>query len=80
MKRFLVFAYEIYYPQGGMEDFKGDCDTLLEAHELLKQRESHEERFHIYDTVTRKIVFSHDIADDNEDNYYEQSHYEEDEN
>lgn len=31
MKRYLVFAYECYYPNGGWNDFKGSYDTLEEA-------------------------------------------------
>jgi len=32
MKRFLVFAYEQYYPRGGWGDFVGDFDTLEEVY------------------------------------------------
>ena len=31
MKRFLVFAGDAYYPEGGMHDFQEDFDTLEEA-------------------------------------------------
>ena len=31
MKRFLVFAGDCYYPDGGMNDFQEDFDTLEEA-------------------------------------------------
>lgn len=31
MKRFLVFASQVYYPGGGWEDFLQSCDTLDEA-------------------------------------------------
>jgi hypothetical protein len=31
MKRFLVFAGDAYYPEGGMNDFHDDFDTLEEA-------------------------------------------------
>lgn len=31
MKRFLAFAYDSYYPSGGMGDFRGDFDTLESA-------------------------------------------------
>ena len=35
MKRFLVFAYDEYYPGGGLSDFRGEFDTLDELHESL---------------------------------------------
>ena len=31
MKRFLVFAGDAYYPEGGMYDFQDDFDTLEEV-------------------------------------------------
>ena len=31
MKRFLVFGFDSYYPDGGWEDFKGHADTLEAA-------------------------------------------------
>lgn len=31
MKRFLVFAYDTYYPRGGWTDFRSAHDTLEEA-------------------------------------------------
>jgi len=31
MKRFLVFAGDAYYPEGGMYDFQHDFDTLEDA-------------------------------------------------
>lgn len=31
MKRFIAFAYDQYYPGGGMGDFIGSADTLEEA-------------------------------------------------
>lgn len=31
MKRYIIFAYEAYYPGGGWSDFCGDFDTVEEA-------------------------------------------------
>lgn len=31
IKRYVTFAYEDYYPMGGIEDFIGDFDTLAAA-------------------------------------------------
>ena len=31
MKRYLVFAYASYYPEGGMNDWQGDFDSIREA-------------------------------------------------
>jgi hypothetical protein len=35
MKRFLVFAYDYYYPAGGMNDFVGSYDTMEEAQAII---------------------------------------------
>jgi hypothetical protein len=58
MKRYMVFAYDQYYPSGGMNDFKGDFDSLedesyLNWIEQLKQSCDH---IHVYDTVLRSRV------------------------
>ena len=37
MKRFLVFAYDDYYPSGGLADIRGEFDTLEELHEKLPE-------------------------------------------
>lgn len=31
MKRYLLFAFDGYYPEGGWSDYRGDYDTLREA-------------------------------------------------
>lgn len=37
MKRYFVFAYMMYYPSGGMDDFMGAYDDLAEAKERAKE-------------------------------------------
>ena len=31
MKRYLLFAFDDYYPTGGWNDFRGSFDTAIEA-------------------------------------------------
>jgi hypothetical protein len=40
MKRFLVFAGYYYYPNGGMNDFKEDFNTLNSARDHLNHIKS----------------------------------------
>lgn len=55
MKRFLLFVYDKYYPNGGWNDFRGDFDTIMEAKDkLLTMIEV--ERWHIVDINTKKII------------------------
>jgi hypothetical protein len=35
MKKFIVFAGDTYYPQGGMKDFKGTFDTEQKVNNYL---------------------------------------------
>lgn len=57
MKRFLLFGGDTYYPRGGMDDFKGDYDTIDEAkNEALLKRYC--DWIHIYDQETRQFVFN----------------------
>lgn len=65
MKRFLVFAGQNYYPQGGWDDFHGSYDTLEEAEEAACNAVSHalhgwqaEDWSHIVDTEIGKIARS----------------------
>lgn len=63
MKRFLLFTGLYYYPSGGMDDFREDFDTLEEALAglalFLKGVAAPDLYWsHIYDTETRKEVFS----------------------
>lgn len=51
LKRFLVFAYDSYYPNGGWNDFKGSFDTLNEAQSFDVSQYDYT---HIVDTQTGK--------------------------
>lgn len=56
MKRYLVFAYDEYYPSGGMNDFVGDYDDLKVAIYNLKR--SGMLSGHVYDQIEKKKIFS----------------------
>ena len=53
MKRYLVFAFNTYYPLGGVEDFAGDTDTFDEA--LWLAAEQRRDEWNILDTETGKV-------------------------
>ena len=55
MKRYLIFAYNNYYPSGGMEDFVSDIDNLLLLEGILKDIKK-EDLFHVYDTLENKYI------------------------
>jgi len=52
MKRYMIFAYDRYACGGGMNDFKGDYETLDEAKEALE-----ESQFDIYDYAIIKEIY-----------------------
>lgn len=58
MKRFLLFAFDKYYPLGGMRDFVNSFDSLCEAKDaaLVLQNDI----IQIYDTKHNEIVFNCD--------------------
>lgn len=63
MKRYLVFIGDCYYPDGGMDDFEGDFDTLEEAKDFITEK-ANKENFswkitwaHIWDTETKSQVW-----------------------
>lgn len=54
---FLVFAYETYYPSGGINDLVGTADSFDEAFTLLREvLDCTHDHAHIYDTATEKIT------------------------
>lgn len=70
MKRYLSFIGAVYYPSGGMGDFKGDFDTLEEAVKFISKSvddnnyyETVEQQWkyiwaNVWDTKTRTEVWS----------------------
>lgn len=64
MRRYLAFAFETFYPAGGMDDLVGTYDDLDDAKERLKEVscggfEDSDGNGHIFDTHTQKIVFTY---------------------
>ena len=62
MKRYLAFAFLIYYPDGGWEDFVGSFGTIEEA--LAEVGEA--QRFQIVDRDTGLIVDSTELREKEE--------------
>lgn len=59
MKRFLLFAYSDYYPQGGMNDFEESFDTLEDAKAYyISDKVSCSEVCHVYDLELNEIVYT----------------------
>ncbi len=54
LKRFLMFAFDTYYPGGGWEDFKGSFSDLEEAEAWLE--DEHKQNGMIVDSETGKSV------------------------
>lgn len=59
MKRFLLFAFDTYYPNGGWDDFKGSFDTVEEA---TTQGAKNDEdnvlgNYHVIDSTTGEMVY-----------------------
>ncbi len=54
MKRYLLFAGDSYYPEGGWFDFKGDFDTVVDAIKSIALRDY--DWYHVVDSTTQKRV------------------------
>ena len=39
MKQYLLFAGSFYYPSGGIKDFKGDFDSIVDAEKRVKKED-----------------------------------------
>lgn len=55
-KRYLVFAFGRYYPQGGMNDVKAEADTEDGAFELAKSFTNYE-FVQVLDCVQRCVIW-----------------------
>lgn len=60
MKRYLLFGGSYYYPNGGMNDFKGDFNCPVRAESAIKKefkgRDLDNWWAHIYDTELQKTI------------------------
>lgn len=61
-KKFILFAYEAYYPAGGLSDIEGSYDTLEEA--IVSARATNRDFLEIVDRDTWEIVWENDEASD----------------
>jgi hypothetical protein len=50
-KRFLLFSFSYYYPEGGINDLYGTYDTAKEAVEAIDNIKICNDETHIYDRV-----------------------------
>lgn len=63
MKNYLVFIGEDYYPNGGMEDFKEDFNTLDDAKQYIENWLNDEPYskteywYHVYSIEDKAIVY-----------------------
>lgn len=56
MKRYLVFAGDVYYPEGGWKDFQGSYDTREEAFLNCPNKESWDGWGHVVDSEVWMII------------------------
>ena len=56
MKKYLVFYGYVYYPEGGMNDFHGDFDTIEECNNFMDNNMGLGMWSHIYNTKTKEII------------------------
>jgi hypothetical protein len=60
MKRFLLFTFASYYPQGGWSDFRASYDTVQDAQIALANRSEQDKGWEVYyqvvDTETMQVV------------------------
>jgi hypothetical protein len=62
VKPYLLFAGETHYPKGGMNDFQGDFDSILETQELFNAnynsgKYNSWEWCQVIETATLRVLF-----------------------
>lgn len=58
MGRYLLFAYDYYYPIGGWNDFVGHFSTVGEAMAYFEENQSKYSSGHIVDSRNGVIVYT----------------------
>jgi hypothetical protein len=65
MKRFMLFIFQNYYPDGGMNDFVCSCDTVEDAKKSAEEYVSSicfsQHKMQIYDIEANQVVVSERI-------------------
>ena len=56
MKRYMLFGYYNYYPEGGMNDFKGYFDSINQMYDHILHSDYVEDHYHAYDTKLAATV------------------------
>lgn len=58
MKRFLLFYGDVYYPNGGWDDFRGSFATLEKAQQAWEKRQDYMTGVwhHIVDSESSQVV------------------------
>lgn len=60
MFRYLVFAYDEYYPLGGMEDCRYKSNEPLAVRAKVRSLKSEWETVEVYDCVTDKVCYKYE--------------------
>jgi len=55
-KRFLVFGFDYYYPEGGLSDVLATYDTIEECKKLTRKKEF--KHYQVYDRAEGVVVFT----------------------
>jgi len=61
MKRYLLFAFSSYYPEGGWNDLRGDYGTLKKAREMVAKLSVRYDWYQIVDTKINRILDSGEV-------------------
>lgn len=58
MKKFILFAYDYWYPMGGLKDIAGDFQYLDDAIKFVQTQDLHNDCIHVVDRDTWEIVWN----------------------
>jgi hypothetical protein len=64
MRRYWLFAYLRYYPNGGLNDFKGSFDSMAECQACFIDKYDDVYKFHIFDSREMEVVAGDDKPSD----------------
>lgn len=59
-RRYWLFSGDFYYPRGGMEDFRGSFDTVLDA--VMTAADERSDWWQVLDTKTSTLYDSYSVC------------------
>jgi hypothetical protein len=56
-KRYLIFQYDSYYPNGAMNDFKESFDDIKDVQNYIEENKRNYDHYSVYDRISGVVIY-----------------------